>query len=474
MHHREATRRAAGLCAIVAAALFALVLLLAGFSSGQPARAAERPNVILIIVDAVRADHLSAYGYARPTTPNLDTLLAAEGTLFTDATSASAWTFPANTAMLTGRAPSRIGIDYHNNSSRIPDRETMLAEHLHDAGYRTAGFINTFYVYSRFGFDQGFDHYEDIKVPAVAEEASQVNDALAAWLDANWTPAPAGTPLFLYLYYRDPHTPYTPPPPYDILYDATYTGTLTGEAYGHGKDVVAGTVVPTERDIEHLQAIYDGELTYWDMRFGELMADLEARGLLENTIIALTSDHGQMFGEHGLWTHHNSLLEEVLRVPLAISWPGVLTPSQVITAPVSTMDVTPTLLELLGLPVPPGLDAVSLAPALRGEAVPAKRTIYAEQDGVTDPTSNHYWISPRHDLRSMKWDNWKYILQVDNQADDALYQLQPGSLYEPENLIASEPERAAAYYSNIYDWFNLPTSFNFLPNVLHQGAAGSN
>jgi len=115
----------------------------------------------------------------------------------------------------------------------------------------------------------------------------------------------------LYLYYFDPHVWYNPPAPYDTLYDATYTGTLTADVYQDSRPVVEGNLILTPRDIEHLIALYDGSITYWDTHFGEMMAFLDSMGLLANSIVILTSDHGEMFGEHGLWAHRGSLYEEI-------------------------------------------------------------------------------------------------------------------------------------------------------------------
>ena len=201
---------------------------------------------------------------------------------------------------------------------------------------------------AQFGYDQGFDVYTHT-------EGDNRNTAVPSMSWPNWLAGNENTldesskPLFLFLYYYDPHSWYDPPPPFDTLYDPSYTGFLTPEIFGHGHDVVSGKITLNERDLEYLIALYDGEIAYWDQQFGLMLDDLESRGLLENSLIVLTSDHGQMFGEHGKWVHRNSLYEEVLRVPLLFRQSGVLPQGQVFDMPVDHLDVTPTLLQLAGI-----------------------------------------------------------------------------------------------------------------------------
>ncbi|MCL4262553.1 MAG: sulfatase [Anaerolineae bacterium] len=425
------------------------------------------PHIIFITVDATRADHISAYGYGRATTPNVDALLAEQGALFTQATTPSSWTFPSNAGTLTGRMPSTMGVNWTDDNARIPDSEIMLAEYLQNIGYHTAGFISAHYARGQFGFDQGFNVYQElVGNGATTTDAAEINALATNWLQTEWLPVISGTqPLFLYLYYYDPHTWYNPPPPYDTLYDATYTGTLTAEIYRDGQDVVTGVITPTARDIVHLQALYDGEITYWDNEFGTMMAYLESLSLLDNSIIILTSDHGQMFGEHGKWVHHNSVYEEVLRVPLIIRYTGVISPGTVITTPVTTIDVTPTVLDWLGIPLPGNMQGISLALLIQGEVRSGVRSIYSETDGTTDVSAPDYWIAPRHDLRAVRYDNWKYIHQVVFQGEDELYEMQTGSQYEVNNVIDDEPDTAVTFQQMLIDYFDLPTNYLFLPAI---------
>lgn len=424
------------------------------------------PNIIFITVDSLRADHISGYGYGRNTTPNLDNFIN-EGAHFTQANVTAPWTFPSNASTLSGRLPSAINIVWDDNSSSIPASEVMLAEYLHDAGYYTAGFITAYYVKSQFGFGQGFDVYQDYAASnANSTLADQLNSHTIDWLETTWTPTLSGTqPLFLYLYYYDPHSWYVPPPPYDVMYDSTYTGTLTGEVYQDAQGVVSGQIVPTARDIEHLLALYDGEITYWDVYFGEMMAYLDSIGLLDKSIVIVTSDHGQMFGEHDKWLHHNALYEEVLRVPLVVHFPGVVPAGTTITEPVQTMDVTPTLLDWLNITPTTPQHGWSLTTLLEGQNQPLERVLFSEIDGVSDPNHPAYWIAPHFTLRSVRDENWKYIHNVGADPLDELFVIQPQSPYETTNEIQNEPAVAANLFQQLRDFFNLPIPSAFLPSL---------
>ncbi len=443
---------------------FALALaLLTGLilaSTPPAAQTAFRPHVIFIVVDALRADHVSAYGYERPTTPYLDAFMAS-GVRFNEATSPSSWTFPSNASMLTGRMPTRIRMnDWASLTAFVPPEEVMLAEALRAGGYQTVGFVNNYFLDQQFGMAQGFDHYQRL---TASERAADLNQMAFDWLDAGG--AAGDKPLFLFMYYYDPHSWYDPPPPYDTLYDANYTGGLTPEVFGHGEKIVSGEVVPSERDLEHLIALYDGEITYWDAHLNQLLNRLSAEGLLQNAIVVVTSDHGQMFGEHGKWVHRNSLYEEVLRVPLLLRYPGAL-PAKAIDAPVFTADLMPTLLYLAGLPIPAGLDGANLVPMIQGldDELP-HRPIYAEMDGEPSPSSLGHWIAPHNDLRSVKEDGWKYILEMNNPGGAELYELQPASIYEELDVRSEHPQKTEKYQEMLYDWFRLPTYFNFVPSA---------
>lgn len=456
--------RVTGLLLFITLVVFSTVVWLSNAAVSQAKTQEEiQPNIIFIVVDALRADHVSAYGYHRQTTPNVDAWLAEKGVLFSDVTAASSWTHPSNGALLTSHRASSIDTVWSDMDRRIPEEEMMLAEYLKDAGYHTAGFVSNWWLQDRFGYGQGFDTYKSTAGPDKTR-AFALNDLAINWLDDNLgTVQGNAQPLFLFLYYLDPHTYYDPPPPYDVKFDSTYTGTLTAEVYGHGHDVVSGDIIPTERDIEHLIALYDGEINYWDFELGKMLMFLKDKGLLDNSIVVATSDHGQMFGEHGKWVHRNSLYEEVVRVPLLMSYPGTISAGQVLTAPVHMMDITPTLLDMVGITVPSHMDGQSLLPQMQGAAAPEGRSIFSEMAGETDPNSDAYWIAPRTDLYSIKKEGWKLIHARQAPQQDEVYDVRQSSLYEQENLESQEPEKSAELFQELQNWFEVPTQFLYLP-----------
>ena len=427
--------------------------------------AATKPHIIYIVVDSLRADHLSSYGYGRATTPNFDALMAAQGVRFSDATSTATWTLPANASMFSGLYPFRFDIQWSDPDERLGNDVPLLAEMLSDNGYYTAGFIGASFLRARYGFDQGYATYTEIVGGgANRTDAAQINDAAQAWLQDEW-PAlrDEEQPLFLLLYYFDPHSWYNPPAPYDTLYDPTYDGPLSAERFQDGREVIAGTLVPTARDIEHLIALYDGEISYWDSHFGKIMAFLENMGLLDESIVVVTSDHGEFFGEHGLWVHGTGLYEEGLRVPLAIRYPGTVAAGQVVDEPVQTFDLVPTLLDWIGAQAPTDLDATNLVPLLAGAAQTLDRPLFSEQDGVADPDNARAWISPPRESRSVRQAGWKLIQERQPGGAEELYLMESASLYEQSDLLAAEPERAEALRQQLIDDFGAPSDFLFLP-----------
>jgi arylsulfatase A-like enzyme len=410
----------------------------------------DRPNIIFIVTDALRADHTGAYDYYRDTTPELDRWIANEGVTFRQATSSAAWTFPGTATMMTGRLPIRLNAN--SNNTVLRSSCPTLAELLRGAGYATAGFVAAPFSRGSRGFNLGFDVYDDSLTALPLDsngQADQLNALAQQWL-ATWQ----GTaPLFLFLYYFDIHTWYRPPAPYDVRYDATYEGTLTSEVYKNGETVVAGTVVPSPRDVEHLRALYDGEIAYWDARLGEMLSALRDAGILDNAVVVLTSDHGDAFGEHGLWTHGNSVYEEILRVPLLIRYSGVIPKGLALDAPAQNMDLAPTLLEWAGVKYSHMMDGASLASAAAGQAV-APRDVFSEIDGITDPTNWSYWLAPRDTLHSIRRGEYKYIHHVGHEAADELYRIRPATVYEQENIIAAEPETAATLQAVVIEKFD--------------------
>ena len=320
----------------------------AGSAAGQasdarpaPASMAERPNVLLVTIDTLRADHCSAYGYSVATTPVLEGL-ARRGTLFRRAYAPTATTSPSHAALLTSRHPRRLGV--FKNGHVIHDDEITLAEIFADAGYATAAFVSSVPVRAKFGFGQGFEHFDDAFTREDAsvgrEKLKKPHDRIAGstlrefrtWLAAR----DDERPLFLWVHFVDPHGPYRAP--------ERFRGTWP-----------KGTKGSIRR--------YDQEVRYADKRLGLLMSSLHAIEGDLGTIVLVTSDHGEGLGDHGWNAHGINLYEEAVRVPMVLSWrkgKGAVPRAQVVEEPVTLLDVAPTLVRLAGLDAPDGFEGVDL------------------------------------------------------------------------------------------------------------------
>jgi arylsulfatase A-like enzyme len=394
-------------------------------------------NIVLVFADAVRLDHVSSYGYGRATTPNLDAYLASQGARFSQATTACPWTYPSNAAFFTGREP--ISLEANWNNTVLPDGVQTLAGYLKSAGYYTAGFVSAPFIRGSLGFSAGFDVYDDSLAVGHATSYQGIAGELSAqalnWLANSWA---GGQPLFLCLYFFDPHTWYHPPAPYDTLFAPPYAGSVTPAAFRDAQDVVAGQLVLQADDLAHIQALYDGEIAYFDHHLGNLLGYLDDNHFLDNAVVAFTSDHGDSFGEHGVWTHGSSLYEEALRVPLLLRYPGVVSPGLVVGDPVHSGDLMPAILEWAGVPLAPEIEAVSLRPLAEGQTQPA-RDIFGELDGEPNPAGWAAWNAPYENLRCLRRGAWKYIHHVGFTELDELYQVEATAPYERQNVLADEP-----------------------------------
>jgi len=461
---------------------------------GAAAEASQRPNVILVSLDTVRPDHLGAYGYPRPVSPNFDAL-AATGTLFRRCVAASSWTIPSHAAILTGTAPSHIGASVVFQSGggdvRLPEEAVTLAEVFRSAGYHTAAFIGGATMRAVFGFDQGFDIFNDRMPPSLSgsadriflgrpvrrllglpparflrfldppflaasnflyaesqalpseryvaimkearrysNNADEVNQKVFAWLDRR-----PSRPFFLFVHYFDPHDPYEPPPEFQPPgYDAS-AGFILKNGLAERVLNARGALTPSER--ETLLAGYDGEIAAMDHHFGLLLDRLRAEGALDNAVTAVVSDHGESFGEHGLVFHGHDLYDDLLRSVLVLSGPGVPR-GRVEALPVAGMDVAPTLLDLAGLDRPGAAEGRTLGPLLSGQRLDPVPLI-SEVFGRT----LHWpaWEVFRKTRFSVEKDGLKLIR--DSRGSTLLFDLasDPGELAD---LAASRPEAVAA------------------------------
>jgi len=355
-------------------------------------------NLLVVTLDTLRADRVGAYGYSGARTPSMDKL-ARQGVLFSRAFSHVPLTLPSHCTLFTGVLPLTHGV--RDNGERLGPAPVTLAEIARGQGYATAAIVGAFPLDSRFGLNRGFDSYDDLygsrnrvrDMAFVERRAEEVNGKAEEWIRDR-----GREPFFVWIHYFDPHAPYDPPPPFD-------------------KDFAGRE--------------YDGEIAYADACLGRLMEVLEKSGRAADTLVVLTSDHGEGLGAHQEKTHGIFIYDPTLHVPLIIAGPGRLSRGRTVEAQVGLSDVLPTVLELMGWPAPKGLPGQSLVSMMtRPEAVrkDAERTLYIES---MCPLLSRNWAP----LRGIRTPEWKYI----NAPTAELYDLKsdPG---ETANVHDARPE----------------------------------
>jgi arylsulfatase A-like enzyme len=333
----------------------------------RAARVVERANLLLVLVDTLRDDHLGAYGYERPVSPHFDHF-ADSAVVFENARAQASWTRAAVASIFTSLWPGSHGVNRNRGPSQALAADAVtLAEVLSEAGYETAGIYANPNVDAQLGYGQGFDHYAPYLAPD--DEVEDVLDAAFDWLDG-WQERASGRPFFLYLHTMDPHSPYLPPEEM-IRRFAPEARPLVDEIRANPD---RENWTSDEATIRGLLGLYDGEIASHDEGFGRLLAELERSELSEETLIVLISDHGEEFYEHGAWNHGRNLHRETVNVPFAMRLPGDAQPQR-IAEPVSHVDLMPTLLDYLGIPAPTAIEGTSLRALIeRGE--PLDRPIF--------------------------------------------------------------------------------------------------
>ena len=345
-------------------------------------------GVILISIDSLRADHLSCYGYKSatpptvPTSPHIDRLLASEGTLFEYGISTTSWTLPSHMALLTAMPNELHAV--RTLGHRLHPTTKLLAQQFQERGWRTAGFWSGPNLHPWFGFGRGFEHYVDcstalIEKPEVfatpgKESVKTINEIFEASHRGETGPtllkafrkwyATLGPdePFLAFLHMWDVHYDYTPLEEFDI-FDPSYEGPITGRELSQRPP-------PTDlskRDLQHLLALYDGEIRQTDHFVGEILNVVAQSGRLDNTLVVLCSDHGEEFLEHGHLGHTRTLFEEVMRIPILMRHPPTIPSNRRVQDVVSLVDIAPTILDLCGLPAGTQAWGRSLVPAFTNE-----------------------------------------------------------------------------------------------------------
>ncbi len=442
--------------------LVGVVVLAAGVSLGwrvvserrlaasRPDPASGAPNILLLILDTVRAEELSLYGYPRATTPELERW-AVRGTVFERAFSATSWTLPSHASIFTGQPEFVLDATWWG---RLGPEWPTLAEALRGRGYATAGFIaNSDYLGWDSGLTRGFEHYDDYPVslwtafsatslgrviypalyqrlpvrlrrlapglrlphPAHHRSAEGIGDALLSWIDDR-----RGTPFFAFLNFMDAHTPYTPPDSFRNRYQTRLNRPVSPYAWSDRPPV---RLTPT--DVRPKQDMYDGSIAYLDAELGRLFRELKRRGALENTLVVLTADHGDEFAEHGFVDHGSTLYRPSVQVPLVICFPGRVPAGRRVASPVSLRNLAATVLDLAA-PGPGRLPGRSLARFWRGDE--------AAPDTIVTTVR-----PPEGELSSIEFDGRRYILDEVTGSEE-LYDFNH-DVMERWSLVASDSGR---------------------------------
>lgn len=398
----------------------------------------EGCNVILVSFDALQARHVHSLGYPKNITPTIDRM-AEQGYNFKQAISASSWTVPASMTWFTGNYPSQHKVlnkfAVYNETDKIlsnlkelsPDIIT-LAEVLKQNGYITGGFTGDAGVSGVFGYNQGFDVYiDDLKFGGQDYSIPFALD----WIKEN-----KDSKFFMFLHGYDVHGQHVPEGGFDYRYvDFNYTGPFNGSAEQQAAlregGLENGYVNITEEDVLFWRAIYDEKINRVDSEFARFIEGLEELGLTDNTILILTSDHGTEFYEHGRFDHGFSIYDELIHVPFIIIYPE--NPGGIeITSQVRTLDVMPTVLDMLDVPITENLtkqmEGVSLTPLMKGESL--------ELEAFIETDYRHYTY--KRAIRTP--DGWKFILTLES-GDKELYNLNEDQ-GEQNNIIDEEPVMA--------------------------------
>ncbi len=408
----------------------------------SPAAAASDrgPNVLLIVMDTARAESLGLYGYGRETSPNLDRL-AARAVRFDQARSTAPWTLPSHASMFTGRWPHELNVGEKKPMDRT---HPTLAEALGARGFATAGFIaNTFFCNQWFGLGRGFEHYDDFyeeqSAVSVAEalrcsslgrlaaralpeslggverrrkDAGRINAAFLDWLDRERTRGGegGGRPFFAFLNYFDAHGPFVPPDDFERRFSRP-PETAEEEAMIREWDVRSRAGV-TDDQLALARDSYDDCLAYIDQQVGRLFDELEARGVLDETLVILTSDHGEELGEHGLVGHGRSLYDQETRVPLLVFLPGGERGGEAVERAVSLRDIPATVLDVLGLDASafPGVSLLRRP----SEESPVLTEVRIKESVSKNPARPPAWRGP---MSGVVADGFSYIRNADGREE---------------------------------------------------------
>lgn len=419
----------------------------------------KHPNIVLLAVDSLRADHMSCYGYAKNTTPHLDRF-AAQGTLFEHNISAHIPTTSAYGSMLTGQDVFTTQVVALRHKGPLRDEVPTLAELLKEAGYTTTcvGFSGN---PSARGFDKylnfaGWGSWNEGRSP----KAENLNQVAIPELDEL---VKGEAPFFLFLRHMDPHAPYLPPAPYERMFyhgnetDPTNTSMEPVMTFKPFCDFFASWMPPGISDKDYVVAQYDGAIAYMDACIQTIFTALEAHGIYDETLVILNGDHGETLYDHECWFDHHGIYDTTLHVPLIIRYPGKIPSGQRVSGYTQHKDLVPTILELAGIETERRFDGNSVLPLISGEEASHESEIY-----ITECTwmRKHGWRTPE----------WKLIVALEPdfhfKPELELYNL----IQDPDennNLAESEPEVVALLKSRMDAWIAKREAETGLTNPIH-------
>ena len=457
-------------------------------SRSAPDAGAADFDVLLISLDTVRADALSFRDPAA--SPHL-TALAANGTVFTQCISGSSWTLPSHAQLFTGQPPSlhRVEVDDTSIDARTP----VFGELMKRAGFATAGFWTGWYLADEYGFGRGFDLYEngmsdgdllesdfernveagkvgegwqsqvkrerwshqDITSERVADRAMEVYGDLAP-----------DDRVFMFLHLFDPHYDYLPPGRWATAFDPNYTGTIDGADFYFNPriwDEANQRRVINDRDLQHIVALYRGEIGWVDEQLGRLLADLRAKGRLDRTLIVITSDHGEEFFEHGLRGHKLTLYDESVHVPLLVVLPEALrrSPPREVDAQVSLSDVLPTVLDYVGAEIPPSVYGRSLRPALENQRFES-RPVVSSLTLFTNAAQGERMVVVNEAVRTPRYKLLRHTVIKPDRAPQTSHVVYTDLVKSPDEQqrVVDSPANMAPHAPVIEAWAALETELD--------------
>ena len=413
----------------------------------------SEPNVVLIVMDTTRADFLSCYGYPQATSPAIDRL-AEEGVRYTRAFSTCYWTLPSHATLFSGLYPTEAGAT--SVSNRLPAKVNTLAELLGARGYHTVGAATNPWITRERGFQQGFEEFEETWRTAPERQAyDAAAEHAATWIRRF---SESGRPFFLFVNLNSPHLPYSPPP--EAL-EAVTTQPISDDALTRLSGIrgawrhFAGQLELGQEDFTSLRSLYAAEIRQADRHVGRIVSALTEEGILDDTLVIVTSDHGENIGEHGMIDHVFSMFDTTLHVPLIVRFPERFGSGEVVDELVSLVDVAPTILDVCGVPGDDRRLHVERTSLCSAGRVP-RSFVVAENDrpvnGIAVLREKYPWVDTDaldHPMQAIRSDRHKLVW--DGRGVSGLYDLTVDP-DETQNLAGVRPEIEDALMSLLDTW----------------------